>query len=189
MFKWTKSAPMYRTHSRCTYLLAVVWFTWSMQFHEAPMLLLTSVTPMSPRWLGSFRLNKSLTWMWEKEKLIYSDWIHFNKSYCEIFYYFFLVVLTFAPTAFPRLMAFFSLCCPPEYEVSAELEPGLGLADAGGRWAEDWPGLEVCGLCCWAMEFSNILWSTGGETENRGKNIDRWIQSRIEHLLLIAADP
>lgn len=64
---------------------------------------------------------------------------------------------TLAPTAFPRLMAFFSLCWPPEDGESTELEPRLGLADAGERRADGGPGLEICGLCCWATEFSNIL--------------------------------
>lgn len=52
-------------------------------------------------------------------------------------------VLTFAPTALPRLMAFLSLCWPPEDGESTELDPRLGLADAGARRAEGWPGLEV----------------------------------------------
>lgn len=68
--------------------------------------------------------------------------------------------LTLAPTALPRLMAFLSLCCPPEDGESIELAPGWGLTDAGDRRAEGWAALEVWGLCCWATEFSNILWST-----------------------------
>lgn len=70
------------------------------------------------------------------------------------------VALTFAPTALPRLMAFFSLCCPPEEGESTQLDPGLELVVAAARRVEDGPGLEVWGLCCCAMEFSNILWST-----------------------------
>ena len=31
------------------YLLTADWLTWSKQLHTAPTLLLTSVTPMSPR--------------------------------------------------------------------------------------------------------------------------------------------
>lgn len=34
--------------------------------------------------------------------------------------------LTFAPTALPRLMAFLSLCWPPEEGESMELDPRLG---------------------------------------------------------------
>jgi len=77
--------------------------------------------------------------------------------------------LTFAPTALPRLMAFLSLCCPPEEGESTELDPRLWLDDAGGRRAEGGPGLDVWGLCCWATEFSNILWSTG---RREGRRID-----------------
>lgn len=54
-----------------------------------------------------------------------------------------VAVPTFAPTAFPRLMAFLSLCWPPEDGESAGLEPRLGLTDAGERRAEVWPGLMV----------------------------------------------
>lgn len=45
----------------CVYLLLEVWFSWSMQLQTSTFLL-TSVTPMSPRWVESFLLNKSLTW-------------------------------------------------------------------------------------------------------------------------------
>lgn len=51
--------------------------------------------------------------------------------------------LTFAPTALPRLIAFLSLCWPPEDGESTEPEPRLGLADVVARRAEFWPGLEV----------------------------------------------
>lgn len=57
-------------------------------------------------------------------------------------------------------MAFLSLCCPPEDGVSTEVAPRWGLTDAADRRAEAWLALELWGLCCWAMEFSNKLWST-----------------------------
>ncbi|MEQ2271596.1 hypothetical protein XENORESO_006452 [Xenotaenia resolanae] len=44
--------------------------------------------------------------------------------------------LTFAPTALPRLMAFFSLCCPPEDGESMKVEPELELAEAEERLVE-----------------------------------------------------
>lgn len=86
-------------------------------------------------------------------------------------------VLTFAPTAFPRLMAFLSLCWPDD-EESVEPDPRWGWANAGERRVEVWPGLEVWGLCCWAMEFSNILWSTG-KKKMRWERTDRWKHSRF----------
>lgn len=94
------------------------------------------------------------------------------------------VALTFAPTALPRLMAFFSLCCPPEEGESTQLDPGLELVVAAARRVEDGPGLEVWGLCCCAMEFSNILWSTvhkrkmERERAERERERGRWIHSR-----------
>lgn len=92
--------------------------------------------------------------------------------------------LTFAPTALPRLMAFFSLCCPPEEGESTQLDPGMELVVAAERRVEDGPGLEVWGLCCCAMEFSNILWSTvhkrkmERERAERERERGRWIHSR-----------
>lgn len=94
------------------------------------------------------------------------------------------VALTFAPTALPRLMAFFSLCCPPEEGESTQLDPGFELVVAAARRVEDGPGLEVWGLCCCAMEFSNILWSTvhkrkmERERAERERERGRWIHSR-----------
>lgn len=161
----------------CVYLFAVVWLSCSMQLHTAPTFLLTSVTPMSPRWLGSFLLNKSLTWKTERQKERKKDTkistFESNQS-TDVDYMTCgpaglnaCAVLTFAPTALPRLMAFLSLCWPPEDGESTEQDPGLGLAEAGERRAEGGPGLEIWGLCCWAVEFSNILWSTGKKKEDR----------------------
>lgn len=87
-------------------------------------------------------------------------------------------VLTFAPTALPRLMAFLSLCWPPEDGESTEPDPRFGLADAGARLAEGWPGLEVWGLCCWATEFSNILWSTEEERKERERKKGRGVRAQ-----------
>lgn len=77
-------------------------------------------------------------------------------------------------------MAFLSLCWPPEDGESPELDPRLGLKP-GERRAEVWPSLEIWGLCCWATEFSNILWSTGKRTKN---DIDWWIHRGIEMFAL-----
>lgn len=52
-------------------------------------------------------------------------------------------VLTFAPTALPRLMAFLSLCWLPEDGESMELDPTLEFGEARERRAEGWPDLEV----------------------------------------------
>lgn len=70
------------------------------------------------------------------------------------------LALTLAPTALPRLMAFLSLCCPPEDGESTEPTPRWGVTDAADHRAAGWPALKVWGLCCWAMEFSNMPWST-----------------------------
>jgi len=67
-------------------------------------------------------------------------------------------VLTFAPTALPKLMAFFSLCWPPEDSESVgRATPELGCSEAGPRRAGGCPSLEPWFTCCWATEFSNIL--------------------------------
>lgn len=145
-----------------THLLAELWPKWSVLLQTTPTFLLTSVTPMSPRWLGSFLLSRSLTWgkiisSNLKEEYIMRVLLRIHRGYiyksaCD--------ALTFAPTALPRLMAFFSLCCPPEDGESMKVELELELADAEERRVECWPVLEVWGLCFWAMEFSNKLWST-----------------------------
>lgn len=93
--------------------------------------------------------------------------IEAKKMHLELYWTF--TVLTLAPTAFPRLMAFFSLCWPPEDGESTALDPRLGWTAAGERRVEVWPGLKLWGLCCWATEFSNMLWSTGGEETQEGR--------------------